>query len=193
MKKLDRGDLLTWPNLITLLRLCCIPVFLWLLFGRDNRAAAAWLLGALGATDWVDGFVARRFNQVSEFGRMFDPTVDRLMFVTAIPAIVIDGSVPLWVAVLAVGRELLVAVMAIALLARSLGTMTVTRHGKTGAFLLMFAFPMFLGSASRLSYAPLLGWMAWVFALPGIGYSWYSLLFDYLPEARRRFGSGRSA
>ena len=52
----------TWPNFITLIRLSCLPVFLWLLLGRDDRAAAAWLLLALGATDWVDGWVARRFN-----------------------------------------------------------------------------------------------------------------------------------
>ncbi|MEZ5341616.1 MAG: CDP-alcohol phosphatidyltransferase family protein [Acidimicrobiales bacterium] len=103
------------PNLFTFVRLLCIPVFLWLLFSRDNRAAAAWLLGGLGATDWVDGYIARRFNQVSEFGRIFDPTVDRLMFVVAIPAIVIDGSVPLAIAILALLREGIVAVAAVAL------------------------------------------------------------------------------
>ena len=57
---------LTAPNVFTLLRLCCIPLFLYLLFGKDNRAAAAWLLGGLGATDWVDGWLARRFNQVGK-------------------------------------------------------------------------------------------------------------------------------
>ncbi len=59
--------LLTAPNLITLVRLLCIPVFIWLLYGRANYLAAAVLLAALGATDWVDGFVARRFGQVSNF------------------------------------------------------------------------------------------------------------------------------
>ena len=49
----------TIPNVITFVRLLCIPVFLWLLFGRENRAAAGWLLGVLGMTDWVDGFLAR--------------------------------------------------------------------------------------------------------------------------------------
>ena len=52
-------------------------MFLYVLFGLENRAAAAWLLGALGATDWVDGYLARRLGQVSEFGKIFDPTVDR--------------------------------------------------------------------------------------------------------------------
>ena len=69
--------ILTIPNLFTLLRLACLPLFLYLLLGRDNPAAAAWLLGGLGATDWVDGYLARRLGQVSEFGKVFDPTVDR--------------------------------------------------------------------------------------------------------------------
>ena len=65
------------------------------------------------------------------------------------------------------------------------GWFDVTKEGKTGAFLLMFAFPMFLGAHSTLSYAPTLRWLAWIFAAPGIAYSWYSLVFQYWPAARR--------
>ncbi len=182
----SRANLMTWPNLITLVRLLCIPVFVWLLFGPERRASAAWLLAALGSTDWVDGWVARRFDQTSEFGRLFDPAVDRLMFVVAIPAIVIDGSMELWLAVLILAREVALAIIAIGLQAKGIEAMTVTWEGKTGAFLLMFAIPMFLGAASTLSYADILGWLAWVFAVPGIAYSWYSLIFQYVPEARVR-------
>ncbi len=88
----------TIPNAFTLLRLLLLPVFLYVLFGLENRAAAAWMLGGLGATDWVDGYLARRLGQVSEFGKVFDPTVDRLMFVVATAAIIIDGSIPVWFA-----------------------------------------------------------------------------------------------
>ncbi|MFM8417761.1 MAG: CDP-alcohol phosphatidyltransferase family protein, partial [Actinomycetota bacterium] len=69
-----------------------MPLFLWLLFVRDDRELAAWLLGALGATDWVDGWLARRLNQRSEFGAVFDPAVDRLLFIVCVFAIVVDGS-----------------------------------------------------------------------------------------------------
>jgi cardiolipin synthase (CMP-forming) len=185
---IDRRDLATWPNLITLLRLACIPVFVWLLVAREHRAAAAWLLGALGATDWVDGWVARRFDQVSEFGKLFDPTVDRLMFLVAIPLILIDGSAPLWVGAAVLLREGLVAAAALYLGGRGVPRFDVTKEGKTGAFLLMFAFPMFLGSHSTLSYASILEWLAWVFAVPGVIYSWYSLVFQYWPAARRGLG-----
>lgn len=179
------ADALTWPNLITFARLLCIPVFVWLLFGRDNRAAAAWLLAALGSTDWVDGWIARRFDQATELGALFDPTVDRLLFLVAVPCLVLDGSIPTVVAVLALAREGLVAVAALVLGALGVGRFPVTWEGKTGTFLLMFAFPMFLGAESTLSYAPVLGWLAWLFVIPGLGYSIYSAVFQYVPEARR--------
>ncbi len=65
--------ILTVPNLITLVRLCMLPVFLWLLFGADDQSSAAWLLAALGITDFLDGYIARRFDQGSELGKILDP------------------------------------------------------------------------------------------------------------------------
>lgn len=183
--QLTRADLLTWPNLVTLIRLLLIPVFVWLLFGVENRGAAAWLLGGLGSTDWVDGWIARRWNQVSEFGKVFDPTVDRLLFLVAIPCLLIDGSVPIWVAVLALVREGLVAVAAVVLASIGLERFDVTWEGKTGAFALMFAFPLFLGANSELSYAGVLEPLAWICAIPGIAFSYYSLVFQYFPMTRR--------
>src|SRR3990170_1996419 len=85
---------LTVPNLFPLARLLCLPLFLYLLFGRDNRAGAAWLLGGLGATDWVDGYLARRFGQVSELGKMLDPTADRLAVAAAVIAGWVSGALP---------------------------------------------------------------------------------------------------
>jgi cardiolipin synthase (CMP-forming) len=179
-----RTEVLTWPNLVTLARLLAIPLFVWLLFGRHNRAAAAWLLGALGSTDWVDGWLARRLGQLTELGAMFDPIVDRVLFFVAVPCLLIDRSVPLLVALVLLVREALVAVVAVSLKAGGAERLVVTWKGKTGTFLLMFAFPLFLGHASTLSYALYLGWLAWLFAVPGLSYSWYSLLFQYLPAAR---------
>src|SRR4051812_23632175 len=107
MEAVASNRYLTLPNGFTLLRLCCIPLFLYLLFGRDNRAGAAWLLGGLGATDWVDGWLARRLHQTSEFGKVFDPTADRLMFIVGVGGIIIDHSAPLWMAWAVVVREVL--------------------------------------------------------------------------------------
>ena len=97
--------ILTIPNVITVLRLAMLPVFLWLLFGRENRAAAAGLLAVLGITDFLDGYIARHFNQVSDIGKILDPVADRLLFFVGVGAILVDGSVPTWFAVAVLVRE----------------------------------------------------------------------------------------
>jgi cardiolipin synthase len=167
--------ILTIPNALSLGRLACVPVFLWLMFGRRNRVAAAVLLGSLGITDWVDGYVARRFNQVSTVGKVLDPTADRVLLITGMVAILVDGAVPRWVGWLAVSREVTVATGAVALAAMGARRVDVTWAGKCGTFGMMVAFPLFL-----LSNAESFRWRrqarvaAWPCALIGLGYSWYS-------------------
>lgn len=109
--------ILTIPNVISLIRLLCLPIFVYLLFSRENRAAAAWLLAALGATDWIDGYIARQYGQVSELGKILDPVADRLLFFVGVGSILIDGSVPAWFAWMVLVRELVVAVTTVVLAA----------------------------------------------------------------------------
>ena len=109
------------------------------------RQAAAWLLGGLCATDWVDGYLARRLGQTSEFGKKFDPTVDRLVFVVSIIAIMINGAMPIWWGTAVLVREIAVGLtMAIATLVFGMVRFDVTFLGKLATFLLMFAVPGFL-------------------------------------------------
>ena len=84
----------TVPNLVSLVRILMIPAFLWLLFGRDDPAAAGWLLGGIGATDWVDGYLARRLDQVSEIGKVLDPLADRGAVAAAVIGGWIAGALP---------------------------------------------------------------------------------------------------
>jgi hypothetical protein len=107
--------ILTLPNIITVVRLCMLPVFLWLLFSKEDRVWAASILGALGATDFLDGYIARHWHQVSNIGKILDPVADRLLFFVGGLAIIIDGSIPLWVAWLVLIREVLVSVATVAL------------------------------------------------------------------------------
>ncbi len=180
-----RWGVWTVPNLITTVRLLCIPWFAWLVFGADQIGAAAILLAVLGSTDWIDGWVARRFHQTSEFGKIYDPTVDRLLFIVALPTCIAVGAVPPVIAVLALVRELIVVLMAATIWLLDLPRFSVTWEGKTGTFLLMIALPLFLGSASDLAIAGWLELPAILIAVPGLGYSWYALLFQYLPETKR--------
>lgn len=184
--------ILTWPNLFTLVRLLCLPLFLWLLFGLPSRQAAAWLLGGLGATDWVDGYLARRLGQTSEFGKKFDPTVDRLLFVVALLAIIANDAIPLWFAIAVLARELAVGgTVAIATLAFDMQRFDVTWWGKTATFLLMFAVPGFLMGHSSVPGAEGFTVAAWIFGIPGLVLSYYTAI-AYIPLIRDGIRAGRS-
>jgi cardiolipin synthase len=176
---------------LSVVRLCCIPVFVWLLFGRDHRAAAGWLLGALGATDWVDGWIARRFHQVSELGKVLDPVADRLLLIVGGVSAIVDGSVPLVVAIIVVTREVLVGGTLLAASLAGMKRFDVQWAGKAGTFCLMFAVPLFIGGHSTLSYDALLTVLAWGFTVPGLVLSWYAAA-TYVPTMRRALAAGRA-
>ena len=182
---------LTFPNLISVARLACIPLFLWILFSKEDRWGAALLLGALGATDWIDGYIARRFDQVSELGKILDPTADRLMLLVGVFAIWLDGSVPGWIAWLALVREGLVAVIALFLGAMGARKIEVTWWGKTGPFFLMFAFPFFLAGESDVVVASFFAVGAWVCVALGLPIHYWSAV-GYVPAARDALREGRA-
>jgi cardiolipin synthase len=181
----------TLPNIITLARLACLPLFLWLLFGRENRAAAAWLLAALGITDWVDGYLARHLHQESELGKVLDPVADRLLFFVGAGGILVDGSVPVWFAVVVLVRETLVGVTTLVLAALGARRIDVTWFGKAGTFFLMIAFPLFLASHSTLGWADTAEVLAWLAGIPGLALSLYAAA-AYVPLARRALREGRA-
>lgn len=183
--------LLTVPNGLTVIRLCCIPVFLWLLFGREDRAMAAWLLGALGATDWVDGYIARRFGQVSELGKVLDPTADRLLLIVGIGSIIIDGSAPIWFAVLVLVREVVFGGALVILTLVGMKRFDVRWVGKAGTFANMFAFPLFLMGEARVRLSTLCHWLGWLCAIPGLALSYWAAI-TYVPTIRRSLAEGRA-
>ena len=182
--------ILTVPNVVTVARLLFVPVFRWLLFGRDDRTAAAWLLAVLGTTDWVDGYLARRLHQVSELGKVLDPLADRILLGTVVVSLLIDGSVPAVVGVLLLVREVLVSVGVLALAAAGARRIDVQWAGKAGTLSLMFSLPLFMMG----THGPW-GWpaelLAWGFAIFGLGALWYAA-FTYVPIARQALEDGRA-
>jgi cardiolipin synthase (CMP-forming) len=185
-------NVLTLPNVITLGRLACLPVFLWLLFGKEDRVAAAALLALLGITDWVDGYLARHLGQVSELGKILDPVADRLLFFVGAGGILIDGSVPTWFAVVVLIRETVVGGTTVILAALGARRIDVTWWGKAGTFGLMVAFPLFLASHSELWWAGVADELAWLAGIPGLALSLYAAA-RYVPLARSALAEGRAA
>ena len=187
----DESRVVTIPNVISVVRLACVPIFLWLLFGQEDKLEAAWLLAALGATDWGDGYIARHCNQVSNLGKVLDPTADRIMLAVAVVALMIDGSVPAWVGVLTLVREVLVSAAVLLLAALGARRIDVQWVGKAGTFALMFAYPFFLLSHAGTSVDDAARAAAWFCAIPGLILSYYAAA-TYLPLARQALADGRA-
>lgn len=188
----ERGEdrILTVPNVISVIRLLMIPVFVYLLFGRHSRAQAAGLLAGLGATDWVDGYIARHFNQTSTLGKILDPTADRLLLLVGVGAIVIDGALPPVVAVLVLFREGAVAIAALSLGAMGARRIDVTWFGKAGTFGLMFAIPFFLTAESTIGWRDTAWVLAWLCVVPGLILG-YIAAAQYIPLGRKALQEGR--
>jgi cardiolipin synthase len=187
---LDR--VLTAPNIITLVRLLCIPIFLWLLFGVHHQTLAAALLAVLGATDWVDGFVARRYHQVSTIGKVLDPTADRILVGTAVIAVIAHGAVPLWFGIATIVREVLVSVMVLLLASLGASRIDVLWVGKAGTFGLMCSYPLFLVSHGTASWQGPLRGLAWFAGLVGLTLA-YVAAASYVQPARTALREGRAA
>ena len=185
--------ILTIPNVISVVRLLCVPVFLWLLFAQDNRIGAAWLLAVLGATDWVDGYIARHYDQTSNLGKILDPVADRVLLIVGVLAIAIDGSVPIVIAVLSLVREGLVAIAVVVLAALGARRIDVTWYGKCGTFLVMVAFPLFLlGNADAGAWSTFGEVVAWMCVVPGLIIG-YIALYQYVPLGLQALKEGRAA
>lgn len=157
-------DVLTVPNLVSLIRLFLIPVFVWLLFGRDDAFAAGWLFGFIGSTDWVDGYLARRLNQISEVGKLLDPLADRLAVVVAVVGGLISGVLPAWFAWALIIREGLIGIGALVVALRGHTKLAVRQMGKLATLLLYTAIGWFF-VGSEWSWGLVIAWLAGV---PGL-------------------------
>jgi cardiolipin synthase len=184
------GRVLTAPNVITLVRLLSIPVFLWLLFGLHRQTLAAVLLAVLGATDWVDGYVARRFHQVSTLGKVLDPAADRILVGTAVIAVIVHGAVPLWFGLATLAREVLVSVMVLLLASLGAARINVLWVGKAGTFGLMFAYPGFLISYGTAAWQEPFRIVAWICGAVGLTLAWVAAA-AYVKPARDALRAGR--
>jgi cardiolipin synthase len=193
----ERGRrVFTVPNLISLGRLLCVPVFLWLLWGPHRPIAAGVLLAVLGATDWVDGYIARHVaGQASELGKLLDPTADRVLLVAGAVALLVEDlpvavHVIVWIVLV---REVLIAVATVALGLAGARRIDVVWAGKAGTLALMFALPLFLlADNTDGAWKVLWGVVAWGFAIGGLGLGYYAAL-KYVPAAREALREGRAS
>lgn len=174
--------ILTLPNVVSFVRLLLIPLFLWLLLARDAVAASGWLLGFIGATDWVDGYLARRLDQVSEIGKFLDPLADRLAVASALIGGLIAGVLAPWFAWSLIVREALIAVGALLIGVRLGAKLAVRDLGKLATLMLYAAIAwLFVGIGTPVRWLEV---AAWIVGVPGL-VLYYIVGVQYFIDARR--------
>jgi cardiolipin synthase len=164
--------ILTVPNAVSFSRLAAIPYFWFVLIGQDRVGLAALLIVVIGSTDWIDGWLARRLDQESEFGAMLDPLADRLMIASALIGGLVAGVLPPIIAVPLIVREAVVGVGALVLAARKVPRVAVRYLGKVATFLIYGAIPSFYLAAADIlpwAFAP----PAWIAGSVGLVLYWW--------------------
>lgn len=177
----------TVPNLLSLIRILLIPVFVALILHRGTEGAGLVVLVGVVATDWVDGYIARHTDQVSNVGKILDPVADRLAIIAALAALLARGAFPVWAALLVIVRDGIILAAGGIVLARWQARIDVRWIGKVATFALMCGIPLVAwGNFGLVLHEPakVLGWVCY-----GIGITLYLITaviysFDLIAAVR---------
>lgn len=187
-----QARILTVPNALSLIRLLGVPLFLWLILGPHADGWAIVVLMVSGFTDWLDGYLARSWGQVSRLGQLLDPAVDRLYILAAIVGLTLRDIIPLWFALLLVARDVVLAFSLPVLQRYGYGPLPVHFLGKAATFCLLYAFPLLLLGDGTSPVADVSFVFGWAFAIWGTALYWWAG-FLYLAQVRRLVVSVRAA
>ncbi len=146
-------------------------MFAWFVFARGEYAAAGWLLLVIGWTDWIDGYLARRLDQVSELGKILDPVADRLAIATAVIGGMVVGVIPLLLGLGITAREVAVGIGTIVVASKG-GRIEVRWLGKLATFILYGAIPAFYVAQGDFIPTVFLV-IAWVLGVVGLVLYWW--------------------
>lgn len=175
---------LTVPNILSALRLLGVPLFLWLILVPEADGLAIGVLVLAGFTDWLDGFLARRWHQISRVGQLLDPVADRLYILATLIGLLLRGIVPWWFVVLLVSRDVIMSVVLVVLKRRGVTGLPVHFLGKAATFCLLYAFPLLLLGDGTGWLAQTANVFGWAFAVWGTALYWWAAVL-YLGQARR--------
>jgi cardiolipin synthase len=173
----------TIPNALSFLRLAFVPVFLWLIItGQDGYALLVLVFSS--ATDFLDGFLARRLNQMSRLGQLLDPAADRLYIFAALIGLAWRDVIPWWLVLVIVARDVMLAVLGITLANHGFGPLPVHQLGKVATFCLFWALPLLMLGEAFAPLAPFSLPLGWAFALWGAFLYWWAGIV-YIGETAR--------
>jgi cardiolipin synthase len=161
------------PNLLSFLRLLLVPVFFWFIIHHDDSMAVLVLITS-SITDYLDGYWARKYNQITRLGQLLDPFADRLYIFATLAGLVWTDVIPLWLALVVVGRDVLLLLVYPVLATHGYGPLPVHYLGKAGTFALLYAFPLLLLANIFSNVSFIIQPVAWAFALWGAGLYWWA-------------------
>lgn len=163
----------TIPNLLSMLRLALVPVFLVLLV-RGEYVAALVVLVVASLSDLADGYLARRFDQVTRLGQLLDPAADRLYIFAALLGLAAGGLVPWWIVVVIVARDVFLLVLGIVLASHGFGPLPVHQLGKVATFALFFGLPVIMLGLAFPAVQPVSEPLGWAITLWGAFLYWWA-------------------
>jgi cardiolipin synthase len=178
-----RDRILTIPNLLSFGRLLGVPYFFWLIVGPHADGLALVVLVISGATDWLDGYLARRLQQFSRLGELLDPLADRLYILAALGALYIRDLLPVWVVVALISRDLVMAALLGRLKRRGISGVPVHFVGKAATMNLLYALPLILMGTFTSDIGHAAHIIGWAFLIWGVAMYWYAAIL-YVSQVR---------
>lgn len=177
----------TVANAVSVIRLMAIPVFLWLVI-EDRLLIAFILLVVAVLTDFVDGMIARRMNEITKLGQFLDPFADRLFIAATVIALAIQDVVPWWFVIAVMLRDALLGIGGVVMARYGAATLPVKWWGKVATFAMLVVLPLFLLGAVFPEVGEITTPIAWVLALATVVLYWlvgFSYLFDAVSIAKK--------
>lgn len=180
--------IVTIPNLLSVIRLLLVPVFLWLVLGPQQDEWALLVLVFSGITDYLDGKLARRFNQTSALGAILDPVADRLFILAVVLGLWMRDIIPWWLMLVLPLRDVFLFSLVPFLRTRGYSSLPVHFLGKAATAALLYALPLLLLGDGVGTVANLAEVFGWAFAFWGVGlYWWAGILYAF--QVRRLLAS----
>ena len=181
MTMISRDQVLTIPNALSFARLLGVPYFFWLIVVPHSDGLAVIVLFVSGATDWLDGYLARRLRQFSRLGELLDPLADRLYILAALAALYLRDFIPWWIVFALLGRDFLMTVVLSRLKRRGITGLPVHFVGKAATMNLLYALPLILLGSFTNSAGHVAHIVGWAFLIWGVALDWYAA-FLYLRQ-----------
>lgn len=182
--RVQTDRVVTVPNILSALRLLAVPVFVWLVVAQKADVWAFFLLVVSAVTDYVDGYVARRWHQISRVGQLLDPIVDRAFIIALLVALAVRGLIPWWFAGALILRDVVMFFVMSGLQRRGQVGLPVHFLGKSATFALMGGLPLLLLAGGTGTWPMLAAVFGWAGAIWGAVLYWWAAVL-YMIQARR--------